>query len=140
MNTNPFARNSTHNDSQSAPVLVSASDEDDHFEGDEDYGNAVLLETAKPRLKKPPLYKVLLLNDDYTTMEFVVSVLQLIFHHDEERAAQIMLHVHQKGAGVCGIFTREIAETKVEQVIQYAQQHKHPLQCTMEPDTDGDDE
>ncbi len=94
------------------------------------------VETAKPRLKRPPLYRVLLINDDYTTMEFVIQVLQNIFHMSEEKAAQIMLHVHQKGAGVCGIFTREIAESKVEQVLQYAQQNKHPLQCTMEPDGD----
>jgi len=72
-------------------------------------------------------------------MEFVIEVLQAIFHHSEEKAAQIMLHVHQKGAGVCGVYTREIAESKVEQVLQYAQQSKHPLQCTMEPDSDRDD-
>lgn len=100
----------------------------------------VALETARPKLKRPPLYRVLLLNDDYTTMEFVIQVLQDVFHHSEERASQIMLHVHQKGAGVCGVYTREVAETKVEQVLQYAQQNKHPLQCTMEPDTDDDDE
>jgi len=98
------------------------------------------LETAKPRLKKPPLYRVMLINDDYTTMEFVIKVLQGIFHHSEQKAAQIMMHVHQKGAGICGVFTREIAESKVEQVLQYAQQNKHPLQCTMEPDSDGEDE
>jgi len=94
------------------------------------------LETARPKLKRPPLYRVLLLNDDYTTMEFVVQVLQSIFHHSEEKASQIMMHVHQKGAGICGVFTREIAETKVEQVLQLAQQNQHPLQCTMEPDSD----
>lgn len=104
------------------------------------HNDELALETAKPRLKRPPLYRVLLLNDDYTTMEFVVQVLQAIFHHPEERAAQIMLHVHQKGAGICGIYTREIAESKVEQVLQFAQQNKHPLQCTMEPDTGEDGE
>lgn len=97
--------------------------------------DGVILETAKPRLKKPPLYRVLLLNDDYTTMEFVVMVLRTIFHLSEERAAQIMLHVHQKGAGICGVYTREVAESKVEQVIALAQQNEHPLQCTMEPDS-----
>ena len=102
--------------------------------------DGLVLDVAKPRLKKPPLYRVLLLNDDYTTMEFVIDVLTSVFHHSEEKAAQIMLHVHQKGAGICGIFTREIAETKVEQVLQYAQQNKHPLQCTMEPDSDDWDE
>lgn len=96
------------------------------------------LETAKPKLKKPPLYRVLLINDDYTTMEFVIEVLRGVFHHSEEKAAQIMMHVHQKGVGVCGIYTREIAETKVEQVLQYAQQQEHPLQCKMEPESDND--
>jgi len=94
------------------------------------------LETARPRLKRPPLYRVLLLNDDYTTMDFVVQVLRSIFHLSEEKASQIMMHVHQKGAGICGIFTREIAESKVEQVLQLAQQNQHPLQCKMEPDSD----
>ena len=120
--------------------LISASGDDDYrHEQDHDGGNAVMLEAAKPRLKKPPLYRVILLNDDYTTMEFVVRVLQLIFHHDEERAAQIMMHVHQKGAGICGVYTREIAETKVEQVVEFAKRNEHPLQCTMEPDTDDDE-
>jgi ATP-dependent Clp protease adaptor protein ClpS len=105
------------------------------------HNDDVALEVAKPRLKKPPLYRVLLLNDDYTTMDFVIEILTSVFHHSDEKAAQIMMHVHQKGAGICGIFTREIAETKVEQVLQYAQQNKHPLQCTMEPDSDdGGDE
>ena len=104
------------------------------------YTDDLALETAKPKLSKPPLYRVVLLNDDYTTMEFVIQVLQGIFHHSEQKAAQIMMHVHQRGAGICGIFTREIAESKVEQVLQYAQQNKHPLQCTMEPDSDGEEE
>ena len=98
------------------------------------------LETARPRLKRPPLYRVILLNDDYTTMEFVIRVLVDIFHHTEEKAAQIMMHVHQKGAGICGVYTREIAESKVEQVMQYARQNEHPLQCTMEPDSEDEDE
>ena len=100
----------------------------------------VALATARPRLKRPPLYRVLLLNDDYTTMDFVIEVLRGIFHHSEEKAAQIMLHVHQKGAGICGVYTREVAESKVEQVLQYSQHNKHPLQCTMEPDSDGEDD
>ncbi len=102
------------------------------------HDDGLAIETAKPRLKRPPLYRVLLLNDDYTTMEFVIEVLTQIFNHSEEKATQIMLHVHQRGAGICGVYTREIAETKVEQVLQYAQAEKHPLQCTMEPDTDDD--
>lgn len=98
------------------------------------------LDTARPRLKRPPLYRVVLLNDDYTTQEFVIEVLQVIFHHPKEKAAQIMLHVHRKGAGVCGVFTREIAESKVEQVLQSALQNEHPLQCIMEPDSDDADD
>ena len=104
------------------------------------YNDEIAVETAKPRLKRPPLYRVVLLNDDYTTMEFVVRVLQAIFHHPEEKAAQIMLHVHQKGRGICGVYTREIAESKVEQVLQYAAQNEHPLQCTMEPDSGEEQE
>ena len=104
------------------------------------YNADLALETAKPKLKRPPLYRVILSNDDYTTKEFVIEVLSAIFHHSEEKAAQIMLHVHQKGVGICGIYTREIAESKVEQVIAYAKQNEHPLQCTMEPDSDSDDE
>ena len=98
--------------------------------------DGLALEAAKPKLKRPPMFRVVLLNDDYTTMEFVIDVLTHIFNHSEEKAREIMLHVHQKGAGVCGVYTREIAETKVEQVLQYAQSERHPLQCTMEPDTD----
>jgi ATP-dependent Clp protease adaptor protein ClpS len=118
--------------------LLSRQDMSDYPESI--HSDDLALETAKPRLKKPRFYRVLLLNDDYTTMEFVIDVLTTVFHHSEEKAAQIMMHVHQKGAGICGIFTREIAETKVEQVLRYAQESKHPLQCTMEPDSDDDDE
>lgn len=85
---------------------------------------------AKP--KKPSMYKVLLLNDDYTPMEFVVMVLQRFFNMDIERATQVMLHVHQQGVGVCGVFSYEVAETKVHQVMDAARQHQHPLQCTLE--------
>jgi ATP-dependent Clp protease adaptor protein ClpS len=85
---------------------------------------------AKP--KKPSMYKVLLLNDDYTPMEFVVMVLQRFFNMDIEHATQVMLHVHQQGVGVCGIFSYEVAETKVGQVMDAARQHQHPLQCTLE--------
>ena len=82
--------------------------------------------------KKPSLYKVLLLNDDYTPMEFVVMVLQRFFRMDIEQATRVMLHVHQRGVGVCGIFTLEVAETKVSQVMDCAQAHQHPLQCALE--------
>ena len=84
------------------------------------------------KTKKPSLYKVLLLNDDYTPMEFVVHVLERFFNKGREDATQIMLHVHQKGVGICGVFTYEVAETKVTQVLDFARQHQHPLQCTME--------
>lgn len=90
------------------------------------------LEEAKPKLKKPPLFRVVLLNDDYTPMEFVVEVLELIFGMDRPKATRVMLEVHTKGKGVCGVYTYEIAETKVAQVSTYAQQNQHPLLCTME--------
>ncbi|MEP2735692.1 MAG: ATP-dependent Clp protease adapter ClpS [Erythrobacter sp.] len=85
---------------------------------------------AKP--KKPSMYKVLLLNDDYTPMEFVVMVLKRFFGMDLEAATRVMLHVHQKGVGICGVFPYEVAETKVNQVMDYAKQQQHPLQCTLE--------
>ena len=97
---------------------------------DDDHGLAI--EEARPRLKKPPLYRVVLLNDDYTPMEFVVEVLQKVFSMDRTNATRIMLEVHTKGKGVCGVYTYEIAETKVAQVTGLAQQHQHPLLCTME--------
>jgi ATP-dependent Clp protease adaptor protein ClpS len=87
---------------------------------------------TRPKTKKPSLYKVLLMNDDYTPMEFVVLVLQRFFRLNMEDATRVMLHVHQKGVGVCGIFTYEVAETKVTQVMDFAKQNQHPLQCTME--------
>ena len=87
---------------------------------------------TKPKTKKPSLYRVLLLNDDYTPMEFVVYILQRYFNKSHEDATRIMLHVHQNGVGVCGVFTYEVAETKVAQVIDEARRHQHPLQCTME--------
>jgi ATP-dependent Clp protease adaptor protein ClpS len=93
---------------------------------------STLLDPVATRVKPPPLYKVLLLNDDYTPMEFVVHVLQKFFAIDRERATQIMLKVHTEGVGVCGVFPRDIAHTKVEQVVDFARQHQHPLQCTME--------
>ena len=87
---------------------------------------------SKPKTKKPSMYKVLMLNDDYTPMEFVVHVLERFFNKPREEATQIMLHVHRRGVGVCGVFTYEVAETKVTQVVDYARQHQHPLQCTLE--------
>jgi ATP-dependent Clp protease adaptor protein ClpS len=89
---------------------------------------------TRPKTKKPSMYKVLMLNDDYTPMEFVVYVLERFFGKGHEEAVQIMLHVHQRGVGICGVFTYEIAETKVNQVMETARQHQHPLQCTIEKD------
>jgi len=90
------------------------------------------LQEAKPKLKKPPLFKVLMLNDDYTPMEFVVQVLQIFFAMSVDKATEIMLHVHTRGVGVCGVFTRDVAETKVAQVTQYAQENQHPLKLTID--------
>jgi ATP-dependent Clp protease adaptor protein ClpS len=88
----------------------------------------------RTRLKKPRKYKVLIHNDDYTTMEFVVYVLQVVFHHSPASASRIMLHIHKSGIGVAGIYTRDIAETRVDQVMQLSREAGHPLQCTMEPE------
>ena len=94
----------------------------------------VAVDEVKPTLKKPMLYRVILVNDDYTPMEFVVLVLQRFFRKGREEAVKIMLNVHTRGSGVCGVFTAEIAETKVRQVLSFSRDNKHPLQCTMEPE------
>ncbi len=91
-----------------------------------------LLTKPEAKTKKPSMYKVLLLNDDYTPMEFVVHILQRFFRMTMEQATEVMLHVHQKGVGVCGVFTYDVAETKVNQVMSFARQNDHPLQCTLE--------
>ena len=102
---------------------------------DRDGGSGTIVVTeTRTETKKPSMYKVLLLNDDYTPMEFVVHVLERIFHKGRDEATQIMLHVHQKGIGVCGVYPFEIAETKVSQVVDVARRNQHPLQCTMEKD------
>jgi ATP-dependent Clp protease adaptor protein ClpS len=98
----------------------------------DDEGKTGLITKTRPKTKKPSLYKVLLLNDDYTPMEFVVHVLERFFNKGREDATRIMLHVHQKGVGICGVYTYEVAETKVAQVMDFSRQHQHPLQCTME--------
>lgn len=87
---------------------------------------------VKPKTKKPAMYKVMLLNDDYTPMEFVVHVLERFFNKGRDEATRIMLHVHRRGVGICGVYTYEVAETKVTQVMDFARRHQHPLQCTME--------
>ncbi len=90
------------------------------------------LDEAKPKLKKPPMYKVVLLNDDYTPMDFVVNILEIFFAMPRDKATRIMLQVHTQGKGVCGIFSREIAETKVHQVNTFSRENQHPLLCTLE--------
>src|SRR5579872_6250168 len=95
-------------------------------------GTGLIVEEATPKLKRPPLYQVVLINDDYTPMEFVVDILQRFFSMDRTKATRVMLEVHTKGKGVCGVFTYEIAETKVAQVTTYARDHQHPLMCTLE--------
>ena len=111
--------------------IMMAGDEPDRGDGLDEYETGVATRT-RPRTKKPSNYKVLMLNDDYTPMEFVVDVLQHIFQKNRDEATQIMLHVHQKGVGVCGVYTYEIAETKVTQTVDYARKNQHPLQCTLE--------
>jgi len=97
-----------------------------------DDSHDVAVEEAQPKIKRPPLYRVVLINDDYTPMEFVVDILQTIFGMERTRATQVMLEVHTKGKGICGVYNYEIAETKVAQVMGIAQQHQHPLLCDME--------
>ncbi len=115
-----------------SPFVNSTGDDDNGGKG----GNAGVGVATKTRTRtaKPALYRVLMLNDDYTPMEFVVLTLQRFFKMSIEDATRVMLHVHQRGVGVCGIFTYEVAETKVNQVIDFAREHQHPLQCTMEKD------
>lgn len=100
------------------------------FEDNDDHDLAV--EQARPRLKEPPVYKVLILNDDYTPMDFVVHILERFFSMNSEKATQIMLHVHTRGMGVCGVYSRDVAETKVHIVNEYSREQHHPLLCTME--------
>ena len=110
--------------------INSAADEDDNHQG------GLAIAPAKPKLKRPPLFKVVLLNDDYTPMEFVVDVLEQFFALNREKATQIMLAVHTQGKGVCGIYTKDVAETKAMQVNQHARDSGHPLLCEVEPSED----
>ena len=100
--------------------------------GGDDRSNTAIITRTKPKTKRPSLYRVLLLNDDYTPMEFVVHVVEKFFNKSQEDAYQIMMHVHHNGVGECGVFTYEVAETKVTQVMDFARKHQHPLQCVME--------
>ncbi len=115
-------------------IDIKLSNNSEDFESN----SSSLVELEEPKLKKPSLYRILLLNDDYTPMEFVVYVLQKFFNYDQERATQIMLAVHTHGKGVCGIFTKEIAETKSSQINDFAQQNEHPLLSEIEPVDDED--
>ena len=99
---------------------------------DHDHGHGVAVEVTRPKLQPPPMYSVILLNDDYTPMDFVVEVLMRFFLMTAEKATQIMLHVHTRGRAVCGVFTREVAESKVAQVNEFSRINQHPLLCTME--------
>ncbi len=101
-----------------------------HPENERDHG--VMVETSKPEVARPPMFQVMLLNDDYTPMDFVVDVLEKFFAMNIETATQVMLHVHTRGRGVCGVYTREVAESKVSQVNEFARMSQHPLLCTME--------
>ena len=107
---------------------------------DQDRAGTMLVERVKPRLRKPRLYRVVMLNDDYTPMEFVVHVLENFFSMNRETATRVMLRVHTEGKAVCGVYTRDIAETKAEQINQYSLENEHPLLCQIEPDGNDNDE
>ena len=114
------------------PAAPRAADDDRKRRNEPNGPGTAVITKTKPQTKKPSLYRVLLLNDDYTPMEFVVHVLERFFNKDREAATRIMLHVHHHGIGECGIYTYEVAETKVTQVMDFARKHQHPLQCVME--------
>lgn len=114
---------------QEPPYRPASPDQISH----EDDGNSVVMERRSQKIAPPPMYQVVMLNDDFTPMEFVIMVLQEFFSKDREQATQIMLKIHLDGRGVCGVYTRDIAATKVEQVLQAAQQAGHPLQAVSEP-------
>ena len=107
--------------------------DDNGRRGEEGPGTGVIVK-PKTKTKKPSMYKVLMLNDDYTPMEFVVHILERFFNKNRQEDTRIMLHVHKRGVGICGVYTYEVAETKVTQVMDFARQHQHPLQCTLEKD------
>ena len=120
------------NEPPGGPPQQPPSRRDNGNNNEDGEGRSGALTLTRTRTKKPSMYKVLMLNDDYTPMEFVVDVLQHIFQKTREEATKIMLHVHQKGVGICGVFTYEVAETKVTQTVDYARKNQHPLQCTLE--------
>ena len=114
-------------------IVSHAGDDDwDQYQGDNDYDDGLAVEEEKPKLKPPRQYKVIVMNDDYTPMEFVVQVLVTFFAMDNAKATRVMMSVHTKGKGICGTFSHEIAETKVDQVNEFSRINNHPLLCTME--------
>ena len=127
----PLRFSQSHPAARPAQILSRMSGDEGRSGGPGNPGTSVITK-VKPRTKRPSLYRVLILNDDYTPMEFVVHVIERFFNKDVDAATKIMLHVHQHGIGECGVFTYEIAETKVTQVMDFARKHQHPLQCVME--------
>ncbi|AWF81141.1 ATP-dependent Clp protease adapter ClpS [Microbulbifer sp. A4B17] len=125
--------------STSRIIKLSSSDSDGDNPHLDDFDGELALEEAPPQLKRPPMYKVVMLNDDYTPMDFVVETLELFFSVNRERATQLMLQVHTRGKAVCGVYTRDIAETKAAQVNQFAQENEHPLLCEIEADESKED-
>jgi len=114
------------------PVIIIAGTNGSNEDWDDDYDSGLAVEEEKPKLKPPKQYKVIVVNDDFTPMEFVVQVLTMFFAMDHAKATRVMMAVHTKGRGVCGIFSHEIAETKVDQVNEFSRMNQHPLMCTME--------
>jgi ATP-dependent Clp protease adaptor protein ClpS len=125
----PLPKSTELNRASDRPVM---GDDADKGSDDDDNTNLGIATKTRAKTKKPSPYKVLILNDDYTPMEFVVLVLKRFFNMDIDEATRVMLHVHQKGVGVCGTFSYEVAETKVTQVMDFARKNEHPLQCTLE--------
>lgn len=122
----------TWRDALRVPTVAAGPEPPRHGDDDDDGTGTGVITRTKQKVKKPDLYRVLLLNDDFTPMEFVVHILERFFHKNRDQATQIMLHVHNHGVGECGVFTYEVAETKVTQVLDFARKHQHPLQCVME--------
>jgi len=123
---------SQHNRYSDSPTYIPVQMSQDDQNTPDDNHDLQVIEQTRPKIAQPSLYKVILLNDDYTPMEFVIDILARFFNHDEEQATQIMLAVHTQGKGVCGIYTKDVAETRAMQVNQHSRQHKHPLLCEVE--------
>ncbi len=119
-------------------MLVQASHGGHEGDNDHHISHGLVAEVEKPRLKRPPMYQVILLNDDYTPMEFVVAILEMFFQLERELAVRVMLKVHTEGRAVCGVYTRDVAETKMGQVNQFSRENEHPLMCEIEPADDSD--